>query len=117
MEQYFIKAILLEDCSYSNAADKLIKSYQLDVDIIWVNQKNKENYKTEYINTFPQIYIKKINSNGNLLLGGYQEFNSFINTFYKQPISELNIVNWITKTSWSRKSILRLIQLINKTEF
>lgn len=114
MDKYFIKAILLEDCSYSNAAHQLIKTHQLPVDITWVNQTNKENYKTDQINTFPQIYLKKINSNGNLLLGCYQELANFIDTFYGQKISDSNINNWIEKTYWSKKSTLRLIQLINK---
>jgi len=114
MDKYFIKVILLEGCSYSNASHQLIKTHQLPTDITWVNQLNKENYKTDQINTFPQIYLKKINSKGNLLLGGYQELESFINIFYGQKISKSNISNWIDKTSWSKKSTLRLIQLINK---
>lgn len=114
MDKYFIKSILLEGCSYSNAANQLLKTHQLPVDITWVNQSNKENYKTEQISTFPQIYLKKINSNGNLLLGGYQELENTIKTFYRQKISEQNISNWMEKTNWSKKSTLRLIQLINK---
>lgn len=114
MDKYYIKVILLEGCSYSNAANLLIKTHQLPTDIIWVTQLNKENYKTDQINTFPQIYLKKINSKGNLLLGGYQELVFFINTFYRQKISESSISKWIDKTYWSKKSTLRLIQLINK---
>ncbi len=114
MDKYFIKAILLEDCSYSNAAYQLIQTHQIPTDITWINQSNKENYKKDQINTFPQIYLKKINSNGNLLLGGYQELEHFINTFYGQKLIETNINKWMEKTSWSKKSTLRLIQLINK---
>jgi hypothetical protein len=114
MDNYYIKAILLEECSYSNAAFKIIKTHKLSDDIIWVNQSNKEKYKTEEINTFPQIYLNKINSNGNLLLGGYQELMNTINTFYKQKISEQTINNWMEQTKWSKKSTLRLIQLVNK---
>lgn len=114
MDKYFIKAILLEGCSYSNAAYQLLKTHQLPTDITWVNQSNKENYKTDQINSFPQIYLKKINSNGSLLLGGYQELENSINTFYGQKISESNINNWMEKKLWSKKSTLRLVQLINK---
>lgn len=114
MDKYFFKAILLENCSYSNAANQLIKKHQLPTDITWINESNKENYKTKQIDTFPQIYLKKINSNGNLLLGGYQELENSINTFYKQKISEITINNWMQKINWAKKSILRLIQLINK---
>lgn len=116
MDKYFIKAILLEDCSYSNATRELIRIHQFPTDIIWVNQSNKENYKTDQINTFPQIYLKKKISNGNLLLGGHDEFKNSINTFYKQKISNVDIKNWMEKTAWSKKSTLRLIQLINKID-
>jgi glutaredoxin len=114
MDKYFIKALLLEGCSYSIATHELIKNHQIPADITWIEQANKENYKNELINTFPQIYLKKINNNGNLLLGGYTELEYFISTFLGQKISETNINNWIEKTKWSKKSTLRLIQLVNK---
>ena len=114
MSKYYIKAILLEGCSYSSAAFKLIESHQLPVDITWVEQANKENYKNEQISTFPQIYLKKYNSNGNLLLGGYQEFSNFISNFMNQKISDSNLNNFMETSKWSKKSTLRLIQLINK---
>jgi glutaredoxin len=113
MDNYFIKAILLEGCSYSNAAYKLIKEHNIKSDIGWINQQNKENHKNEQIETFPQIYLKKYNNNGNLLLGGYNDFQEFISTFFKQKLSDEKINNWIVKTKWSKKAILRLIQLIN----
>jgi hypothetical protein len=114
MNKYFIKAILLEGCSYSSAAYELIKNHHLPVDITWVEQINKENFKNENINTFPQIYLKKINSNGNLLLGGYQELNNFVETFLGKKYSDDNINNFMIQSKWSKKSTLRLIQLINK---
>jgi hypothetical protein len=113
MDKYFLKLILLKECFYSKAAHKLSQTYKLPVEINWINQTNKENYKTEQINTFPQIYLKKKNSNGSLLLGGYQELENCINIFYGHEISEQNINNFMNKTKWSKKSSLRLIQLIN----
>lgn len=114
MNKYFIKAILLDGCSYSNGAHDLIKNHQIPSEITWVNQTDKPNYKTDQIDTFPQIYLKKINSQGNLLLGGYQELSHFISMFLAQKISDPNINNWMESSKWSKKSTLRLIQLINK---
>ena len=113
MNKYYIKGILLEGCSYSNAAFEIMKEHKLSDNITWVNQSNKEKFKTEEIKTFPQIYLNKINSNGNLLLGGYQELSDTINTFYNHTISNEIIDNWIKQTKWSKKATLRLIQLLN----
>ena len=44
----------------------------------------KENYKTEDIKTFPQVYLKKDNTKDSLLLGGFSDFNNLINTFHKK---------------------------------
>lgn len=113
MNNYFLKAILLENCSYSIAAHKLLQTHNIPVDITWVNNDNKENYKTELINTFPQIHLKKYGSNGNLLLGGYDNLSNFVSTFYKQKMTDNNINQWMNNSNWSKKSTLRLIQLIN----
>lgn len=116
MDQYFLKAILLENCPYSIATHELITKNQLPVSITWVSETEKDKYKTTDINTFPQIYLKKYNNNGNLLLGGHQEFANFISTFFKQKLLDTNINAFMDKTKWTRKSTLRLVQLINKIE-
>ena len=59
MDNYSLRAILLEGCPYSNSANELLKNYNIPVDITWVNQNNKNNFKTDMISTFPQIYLKK----------------------------------------------------------
>ena len=66
------------------------------------------------LNIWAMIYLKKYNSNGNLLLGGYQEFSNFISNFMNQKISDSNLNNFMETSKWSKKSTLRLIQLINK---
>ena len=114
MSNYYLKAILLKGCSYSNSASELMTLHQIPVKAIWVEQSEKENYKNNLINTFPQIYLKKNGNVGNLLLGGYQELYDFTSTFLGQKLSHPNIDTWIKKTGWSKKSTLRLIQLINK---
>jgi hypothetical protein len=113
MNKYFIMAILLKDCGYSNAAHKLLQSHNIPITTTWVDDSNKNIYKTDQIDTFPQIYLKKYNSKGTLLLGGYNDLSNVISTFYKQKLSDDNINNWSNKSKWSKKSTLRLIQLIN----
>ena len=81
MEKYYLKAIILQGCPYSNNAVKLLKEHKIISDIEYITYNNKELYKTDKIQTFPQIYLKKYNSKGNLLLGGYNDLNNFISTF------------------------------------
>lgn len=114
MDKYYIKAILLKNCSYSLAAYDLIKLHKLPTEIIWVDINDKSKYKTDKIDTFPQIYLKKYNSNGNLLLGGYTELSDTISTLLKQKLSTTTITNFMNKYNWSKKATLRLIELINK---
>ena len=113
MTQYYIKAIMLENCPYSIDADKILKTKNLPHETVWINNMNKETYVTDMIQTFPQIYLKKRNSNQHLLLGGRDDLASFISTFYLQKITEENLKNFIRKYNWSKKATLRLIQLIN----
>ncbi len=113
MSNYFIKCILLEGCSYSTAANNLIKIHNIPNQVTWVSQSEKQIYKTDQINTFPQIYLNKFNTKGNLLLGGYSDLLDFIDTFKNQKLSDENINNFINKYKWSKKSVLRFIQLIN----
>jgi len=113
MSNYYIKAILLDNCSYSIAANNLIKNYNIPSKIININTNEKDKFVTEQIDTFPQIYLKKYNSKENLLLGGYDDLNYFISTFKSQKLSDENIDDFSKKYKWSKKAILRLIQLIN----
>jgi len=106
-------AILLKNCGYSNAAHELLQSHNIPLKLIWVDDSNKNVYKTQQIDTFPQIYLKRKTSKGTLLLGGYNDLSNVISIFYKQKISDDNINNWTNKSKWSKKSTLRLIQLIN----
>jgi glutaredoxin len=114
MNNYIIKAILLEGCPYSNSANSLLDIHSLSVEKTWVNQSNKEHYKTNEINTFPQLYLKKFNNKGSILLGGYQELSDFVSTFLKQKYSDDNVNHWMNKLNWSKKAVLRMIQLVNK---
>ena len=114
MSNYFIKAIILEQCPYSLKAEKLLKNNNITTDFVYVNHNDKHGHKSHKINTFPQLYLKKYNNNGNLLLGGYDDLNEFINNFKGTKYDEIKINNFIKKNKdWSKKATLRLIELIN----
>lgn len=107
---YYLKAIILENCSYSTAAKQLIENHKIPAEIINITWAEKDKYVTEYIDTFPQIYLAK--KTGTQLLGGYTDLKEFIDTFKNQPINN-NVDNFMKKYNWSRKGTLRMIQLIN----
>jgi glutaredoxin len=113
MSQYYLHLVVLENCPYSEAALSFLNNYKkIKTDITRINHSNKENYKTNDINTFPQIYLKKNGSNGSLLLGGYTELKKAFDLFYHSKYNHDNIKKFKNKY-WSKKSILRLIELIN----
>jgi glutaredoxin len=115
MTNYYIYAVLLKGCPYSNNALELLKNYKIKYIVKIVTSKNKEKFKMENYNTFPQIFLKKEGSIDSLFLGGYSDLNYFINTF-KNNLKNLdyNITIFQNKYLWwSRKAVLRFIQLIN----
>lgn len=112
---YYIQSVILQNCPYGNAARELLKNYSnIKYKEIIVTELNKENYKTEKINTFPQIYLKRYNRNGSLLIGGYTELKELFDLFYNKKYSTDKIINFINNNNnWSKKSLLRFIYLIN----
>jgi hypothetical protein len=114
MSKYYLYAVILDGCPFSMNALKLLNTYpKINKSITIINQDEKNKYKTEQINTFPQIYLKKYDSKGSLLIGGYTELTNMFNTFhYKYNINDVN--DFIKKNNlWSRKALLRFIELIN----
>ena len=111
---YYIKAILLNDCSYSNNALKLLEYHNIPHKIIYATHENKELLKTNEITTFPQIYLKRNNRNGHLLLGGYNDLNYFINEFKLNKYNNTNISIFMNKYKWSKIAVSNLINLLNK---
>jgi glutaredoxin len=110
---YYLYIITLEDCSYSVAAIDLLNSLNIKYKRLKVNEINKEKYKTEEINTFPQIYLKK--KNDTLLLGGYNNLKEFIDIFINQKYNKKKILKFHNKYKlWNKKSILRLLEIINQ---
>jgi glutaredoxin len=112
MNNYYLKVILLEGCPYSIAAKDLLADNNIPVEIINVNSTNKNQFKTNTIATFPQIYLSKTGNNGTQLLGGYDDLSEFIRNF-KGKYNENLIGDFMKKHSWSKKATLRMIQLIN----
>lgn len=113
LSNYYIKAIVLEQCSYSLEATKLLNNHKINHEIVIVNNNNKELFKTNNIQTFPQLYLMRKNRKGHLLLGGYNDMADFIQNFKLQQINNNKIDNFMRKYNWSKKSVLRLIELIN----
>jgi len=113
MSKYSIKAILLKDCSYSNLAKKLLLDNKINSNFVTIKQEDKDIYKTDKIKTYPQIYLIKKYSYGNLLLGGCEDLNFIIDNFKNKEYDINKIKKFCDKYNWSKKSLLRLIELIN----
>jgi glutaredoxin len=108
---YYLYIITLESCPYSIAALELLDSLNIKYKQLKVTDLNKKKYKTEEINTFPQIYLVK--NNKKLLLGGYSDLNKFIDIFKNKKYNKQNILNFENEYKlWNRKSILRLLEII-----
>ncbi len=112
MSNYYLKAILLDGCPYSIAAKDLLAVNNIPAEIVNVNSANKNQFKTNTISTFPQLYLCKTGNNGTQLLGGYDDLAEFISNF-KGKYNDNLIANFMEKYSWSKKATLRMIQLIN----
>jgi glutaredoxin len=113
MNNYYIKAVLLENCSYSKKASDLLKEHNIEHIQVDVNPNTKNNYKTPLIDTFPQIYLCKHNALGTQLLGGHDDLASFIKNFKKPDLDSNKITVFMKQYKWSRRGTLRLIQIIN----
>jgi glutaredoxin len=112
---YYLFVVTLEDCPYSLSSLELLNSYKIKYKNLNVKRIDKEKYKTNEIDTFPQIYLKKTPSNDSLLLGGYSNLKEFVDTFINKKYSESNIDTFQKKYQlWTKKPILRLLEIINK---
>lgn len=113
---YYLQLISLKDCPYSEAANSLVNDNKINSKITIVNRNEKDKFKTQEIDTFPQVYLKKENSNGSLLLGGYTELKSYydlVQSGKNKKDSLSQIKGQIKKNiNISDKSILRLMELL-----
>jgi glutaredoxin len=112
--KYYFYAILLKGCPYSTSASELLNNNNIKNKVEIINSKNKGKFKLENYNTFPQIFLKRDNSNESLFLGGYSDLNEFFKIFKNKKYNENNIIQFQNKYNWwSKKAILRSIELIN----
>jgi len=110
---YYLKIFVLNGCPYSIAARDLLLNVK-NTEIIYIDQNEKDKYKTKEISTFPQIYLNKKDSKGSLLLGGYTDLkyvydlikeSKNIKTLEKKFIKKYN--------NWSKRAVLRLVKLLS----
>jgi glutaredoxin len=112
---YYLFVVILENCPYSMYAINLLDTLKIKYKYLIVKINEKEKYKTEEINTFPQIYLKKEITNDSLLLGGFNDLEYFIKTFINQKYNKKNILIFKNKYKyWHKKPILRLLEIINQ---
>jgi glutaredoxin len=109
---YYIKIISLKNCSYSDNALKLLEYYKIPFKKIDIDNNNKDLLKLNEINTFPQIYLKRKNRYGHLLLGGFTDLNEFINIFKNKNYNNIHVFNFMNKYKWSRIATIKLAKLI-----
>jgi len=110
---YYIDIILLEGCQYSNQAYDLLVNNQIKHKKVIVNNSNKHLYKSNDIDTYPQIYLKKYNNNGSVLIGGYDNLNKLFKLFHGKELDDKNILNIMNEYNISKKASLRIFELIN----
>lgn len=110
---YYIHTVLLDGCQYSISAKNLLDKYNINYKATNVNHTNKDLFKTDNLQTFPQIFLKKHNNNGSVLLGGYSNLNDLFGMFYKQKLDNNKLSLVQNKYNMSKKAVLRLISLIN----
>ena len=110
---YYLQLISLKDCPYSEAAQSLLKDNNINHKLVLVNRNEKDKFKTDNISTFPQIYLKKENSNGSVLIGGYDSLKEYYDSAKNtKNLDKLKKVIKKNISGISEKSVLRLIQLI-----
>jgi glutaredoxin len=114
MSKYYLQIVFLENCPYSIDALKLIKDNKIKHQLITVSHNEKDKYKTDLINTFPQIYLKKKGKPDSLLLGGRDNFKKILDSI-KGNTDIDSIYNKLNEFNISKKSILRMIELFNQT--
>ena len=115
MRDYYLYAIVLEGCGFSNAAIELLQPNITNktAEIFPIRQDVKETYKTKLIQTFPQIYLKRRNSNGSLLIGGYNDILNLYTLFRGKYLKE-DVNKYLNEqTNINKKALLRIIELIN----
>ena len=104
---YYLDVISLEGCPYSSSAEELLKFKKVNFKLTKV--------KYNEISTFPQIYLKKKESSGKLLIGGYDELKEIYNKIVtsKTIDSMVNSLGKLFGSNFNKKIILRLVELLS----
>jgi glutaredoxin len=110
---YYLYIILRENCPYSKNLVNLLNKEKINFQSITVNMEEKEKYKTDLINTFPQVYLKKLSSNQSLLLGGFEDINNLINSKNNENKFNQFTNKYSNKTKLKIKLILNGHNIIN----
>ncbi len=106
-----LKAIILEGCPWSKALDELLKIKKIKSKIIKVNDKTKHKYKTDIIDTFPQLYFI---DNAEYLIGGYTETKRLLDIIneHKENIDTIKNKTKEFLPEFTDKMILKLLILL-----
>lgn len=104
----YLEAIILKNCSYSIALSKLFKN---KIKYIEVDDTTKHKYKTEEIQTFPQLYIKKNNSQ-QYLIGGYNDTVNILNIIKSNSLEQIKKEIKLKLPLLPNKIILKLVILL-----
>lgn len=103
-----LQAIILEGCPYSAALVDLLNNCNISFERIDVKQTNKEEYKTAYISTFPQLYL--IVHNEKILIVGYDKTSSIIDLIRNNDFDTILKSLKIEYPNLKKKNKLRIIR-------
>lgn len=112
MKKYSLKTIILEDCPWSKALNELLKIKKIKSKIIIVNSTTKAKYKTDIIDTFPQLYLV---DKDDYLIGGYTETKRLLDIINENK-PNIDIIKSKFKENLSNfndKMILKLMILLS----
>ena len=103
-----LQAIILEDCGYSQALVELLTNFNISFERIDVKRSDKEEFKTAFISTFPQLYL--IVHKKKILIGGYDKTSSIIDLIKNNDFD--TILKKLSKEypNESKKNKLRVIR-------
>jgi hypothetical protein len=102
-----LESIILKGCPYSEALVSLLKAHHIKHNMIKVDTNTKNKYKTDIIDTFPQLYI--IIRGRKLLIGGYNDVKNIINIINEYRHNLPEIKKHINLPNFKDKDLLRLI--------
>jgi glutaredoxin len=110
---YYLQVNSLIGCPYSIELENIIQTKRIHAEINKVSSDEKHLYKNDEISTFPQVYLKKYNSQGSILLGGNSDIKEILGNNNKTFDEQFK---FITKKypKMSKKAKLRVIELFLK---